>query len=662
MASLILALLHTAAAPTYSPALEARNVPDDDDPTSQTVYLMAILSLAFASISVMSTLSTLYWFVKMRRSFRHELIMLLIQSDFVKSAAFVIFPIVNLLQGPVRSNSAFCQLSGFGLAVGIESADVAVLLIALHSVMYIFRPKSGLYPYRRMAYLFYYLFPIVAASLAFVDGTGYQNVGQYCYLRTDNGWARLALSWIPRYVVGISIIIIYAFVYLYVRKRMEDYGRRSSGALPQPWPREYHDVPPTPPIAYHGLLPSTPSCSRRGSAAESLAKDRQRSMSSTSTANPDQASRSSVEPNVKAVSFHTGRQIQWNWSGFKQAPSTVSTGIETDETGDPLSPAPNAPELSTPPPVHSPRANHSSITEDPSDSSSVMSPPSFWHRPLQSICATHPGSRSLSQSMGPATTDPFSPTNPQHHHHHQRPTASLPNILSILRRGPPRSTPDHQPTESSPILVSQGSFNEESGVTKNREKIRRQLRSLLAYPLVYMIIWVFPFVSHVMGYDDSVRPDDPQWLLVVSIISLCVQGAVDCLLFTIREQPWRHAKAGFWASLGKRLTLKWSGSWRDVGMAGRTREEMLVDGRLARQRREEEIAFERTRTRTRATVLGEGGTSGREWWDVEVDGAWEFEDDEQEEGVFGEEGGGRRRSGKRLDGEGVRSILGVLVF
>jgi len=36
------------------------------------VNLLTILSLIFASISVISTLSTLYWFLKMRRSFRHE--------------------------------------------------------------------------------------------------------------------------------------------------------------------------------------------------------------------------------------------------------------------------------------------------------------------------------------------------------------------------------------------------------------------------------------------------------------------------------------------------------------------------------------------------------------------------------------------------------------
>jgi len=34
--------------------------------------ILSILSLTFASISVLSTLVTLYWFVRMRRSFRHE--------------------------------------------------------------------------------------------------------------------------------------------------------------------------------------------------------------------------------------------------------------------------------------------------------------------------------------------------------------------------------------------------------------------------------------------------------------------------------------------------------------------------------------------------------------------------------------------------------------
>lgn len=49
----------------------ARDVADEDRP-ERTVYVLTVLSLAFASISVASTLSTLYWFIKMRKSFRHE--------------------------------------------------------------------------------------------------------------------------------------------------------------------------------------------------------------------------------------------------------------------------------------------------------------------------------------------------------------------------------------------------------------------------------------------------------------------------------------------------------------------------------------------------------------------------------------------------------------
>ena len=37
-----------------------------------TISTLTILSLTFASLSIVSTLCTLYWFVKMRKGFRHE--------------------------------------------------------------------------------------------------------------------------------------------------------------------------------------------------------------------------------------------------------------------------------------------------------------------------------------------------------------------------------------------------------------------------------------------------------------------------------------------------------------------------------------------------------------------------------------------------------------
>lgn len=102
--------------------------------------VLVAISLGFGLLSTLATSFAFYWFVRMKRSFRHDLIMLLIVSDFIKSAWFVIFPIVVYTLGPIASESAFCQISGFSLAVGFESSDVAVLLIALHSALYIIRP------------------------------------------------------------------------------------------------------------------------------------------------------------------------------------------------------------------------------------------------------------------------------------------------------------------------------------------------------------------------------------------------------------------------------------------------------------------------------------------------------------------------------------------
>lgn len=645
--------------------------------------------------------------------------MLLIQSDFVKSAAFVVFPIVNLIQGKVESNSAFCQISGFTLAVGIESADIAVLLIAVHSVMYIFRPRSGLYPYRRTAYMIYYLFPLAVGCLAFVDGTGYQNVGHYCYLRTDNGWARMALSWVPRYVIGLSIVFIYAFVYFYVRKRMGDYGRRSSTTMPYPPSQGYRDsdVPPTPPIAYHGLLSSAPN-SRRGSAVDSIINGQKRSsLSSVSTIQLEQPHNLGIygttggEQGGKSTS-RLSRTVQWNsnWSGFDKQPATTSSAILLEEDqADPLSPSRLS--ISSPPPVHSPQTSHhrQSISEDPADvSSPMLNVPTLSRR---QPAASYPIGRRVSVSV-PTTGDKPSILD-------RRPrNVSFPTLIPIAdRKGSTSSAKnvlenrislqstehtaatssgtttatsstvsaknDFQPTlalptppflppptETSPILMPSETFggDDYAGVTKNREKIRRQLRSLIVYPLAYMIIWVFPFVSHVMGYDGERILSEPVWLMVVNIVSLCNQGTVDSLLFTIREQPWRHARGKFWSAVGKRLAgfvnfwtrdAGWGWRWRGDGVAGggaagRTREEMLVDGRLARERREEEIVFERVRAGRvagsegmgrgyfsrggierwnqvsgRGAVAGAGiglvgstATARREWWDVDLaDGA-----------------------------------------
>lgn len=622
-----------------------------------------------------------------------RLILMLVQSDLIKSAAFVVFPIVSLLWGTVKSDSAFCQISGFILTIGIESSDIAILLIALHSVMYIFRPQSGLFPYKHIAKLVFYLFPTLTACLAFINGRGYENVGHYCYLRTDHSWSRLVLSWVPRYFICAGIVGIYVFIYIYIRKRIDDYGRRSSGSLEHPLPGSISSEPDSPPtvprIAYHGLIPPTPSSQTSTADTISHIKSRQASASSISTIRLETAGKTldlsipsgPSSPKKPPVSQQRRRSIHWSWEGFDQAASSKkSRNIPVEENEDPLStrgspPAPTT--ISPPTPLRFPprKKSYTTVTSDPSDacSSGLTSPSLYYNRPLASNCPTHPNSFD-------ATNNPHSRQQPQVYP--TKRSLSLPNIFSILRRGPSPRTSSSLAQDASlasnenngaPLRFSPSTFEDTSNsISQNRDKMRRQLRNLFVYPLVYMIIWTFPFVSHVMGYDDLVSKHDPQWLLILGILSLSVQGMVDCLLFTIREQPWRHAMGrGFCESLRKRWRRSVRGDgWflgrngggprkRGYGM-GRTREEMLVHGRLARERRAEEVVLERGRAvlRSLPRVDGQGqggarkGMMTREWWDAGVY-AIDFEEDEDEmwEDEFegDEETGLERMEGQRVD-------------
>jgi len=64
-------LLERALTGGFTHSLLIRDIADDNRQQFNT-RILNTLSLAFASISVVSTLFTLYWFVRMRRGFRHE--------------------------------------------------------------------------------------------------------------------------------------------------------------------------------------------------------------------------------------------------------------------------------------------------------------------------------------------------------------------------------------------------------------------------------------------------------------------------------------------------------------------------------------------------------------------------------------------------------------
>ncbi|KAK2035785.1 hypothetical protein LZ31DRAFT_485798, partial [Colletotrichum somersetense] len=109
------------------------------------------------------------------------------------------------------------QANGFFLSVGIEASDIAVLLIAIHTVIYVFRPQhpgrqSGLYPHRSLTFSIFAFFPFLMASLAFVNWPGYVYDGGHCYLPIRPRWTRLTLRWVPRYMILLTMVVLYAFI------------------------------------------------------------------------------------------------------------------------------------------------------------------------------------------------------------------------------------------------------------------------------------------------------------------------------------------------------------------------------------------------------------------------------------------------------------------
>lgn len=500
--------------------------------------------------------------------------MLLIVSDFIKSAWFVIFPIVVYTLGPIASESAFCQISGFSLAVGFESSDVAVLLIALHSALYIIRPRSGLYPYRWIALAVYIMFPLLSASLAFIDGNGkgYENIGYYCYLSDDGSWTRLSLSWIPRYISFITILLMYIFIYLYVRTRILQYERKGSTVFQH---NKNTDTTFTMPVGSDGSRLPGPNHRR---VSVPVFKDRLSSGPSIGGNVPTSRELKNRVMDYSPVT-PTFEAISWNLPSFGNSASALREPI-AEEDQDPFSSAGTS--LDAPQPTHSPPRRNSMGVFPCAVSSTIPSSRSSFGKSTE---ASEPSLPQATESKFRRISSFFVRAS------HDEGTVSFPS------RWMPGTTL---------TTINTADRAAAANVTNNRDKIRRQLRSLFVYPLVYVLIWIFPFVSHVKG-DDSPNASPRPWLLALSLASLAIQGAVDSVVFTAREKPWQHARGvGFWGSV-------WSVLEEGGDRVGRTREEFIVEGRIARARRQSEMIDE----------VG-GGVGGRDmrrnkrqWWDVE---------------------------------------------
>ncbi|KAJ4415775.1 G protein-coupled receptor gpr1 [Gnomoniopsis sp. IMI 355080] len=205
-------------------------------------------------------------------------------------------------------------------------------------------------------------------------------------------------------------------------------------------------------------------------------------------------------------------------------------------------------------------------------------------------------------------------------------TESQVDIVAMLRQGPlrlPGSISDHSGDESPVVALDQATF-ESGGISRTRDRIRRQLRLLFIYPAVYACVWIFPFVSDVSKFRSAAAAEavddqhDPLWMLVLSLVSLTVQGLCDTIVFCSRERPWKHMRGGFWESFAMDFLKGWKFSVRKD--SGRTREEMFNEGARARSRRDEEMDRETEFSKSPGGRMPATG-GAVDWWDVEEGGS-----------------------------------------
>lgn len=547
--------------------------------------------------------------------------MLLIVSDSMKSLWFMLYNIVSITaHRQLKSSSTFCQVNGFFFVMGIEAADAALFLIALHSTICIFWPnrasgENGLYPYRHGAYAFFALWPILMASLAFVTGTSaYVNTGQFCYLPTRPWWYRTVLSWIPRCVNLLLILLMYGSSYFHIRGMIKRYSRRNSKVSTE-CPRS--TVFSTSPLTAHDLIPLSSSGSIRSStrvpSMKKVHKERTR-------CRPTEQLRERESSRVGLDNLYTTTRMRgiWSWIGFKSATSALLKSI---------------PPSGGVSPCNGTAISGTADVESFAETVQMCKAPMFTELPELAILerkfptntsastkpATSRGHPSLGFYHRPLAHDVEVEgyfTDLVHSDRDRAHTDSQIHIKEILQEGPLQNS-DNVLDRSYPLLVLDQAIYELGGVSRARERLRRQLRYLFLYPSVYVCIWVFPFLNDLSIFIRSLQKHPPYWLTLCSLISLSIQGLVDSLVFCAREKPWRHLRDGFWRSLGLDVLETWKFALRKD--SGRTREEMFSDSQRARSRREEELELE---SEFRGSPEGKRPPTagGKNWWDAEVDG------------------------------------------
>lgn len=458
-------------------------------------------------------------------------------------------------------------------------------MIAIHAALYVFRSsaskgEAGLYTHRYIAYSCWLIFPTLMASLAFVNpNAAYLASGNFCTLPVRPFWYRLALSWIPRYLIISTIIILYISIYAFVHYKFKDFKQESGPShktltASTTYPRN-SKVRGT-----HQETELVSMHSKRGSNAASLAKhgllpspaDQVAKMSDSYFVPHDQSHRQSTDgPTWERYTFGSSQPVtplpQTEYITACDLASRPRPDEHLDGTGN----------------TNVDRHRHFSLATTSSRTSYNM---------VQAL------RDSRITSMAPTLTDPITPAATLD----TRTNSVAPGVNFFDAFSPISLAVRGGETGAAPLDLA-----------RRHRDIKRKLRLLFIYPLLYMLMWIVPFVSHCLQYSDSYSRSPNYYLYVTVVAFLALQGAVDSLMFTTRERPWQHLnKSKYWVWRLERGETKVKGQSR----IGNETSEQAAEADRARNRRGDEEEALRNGSRP-ALANRPGLTRDRSWWEVE---------------------------------------------
>ncbi|SPJ78519.1 uncharacterized protein FTOL_06908 [Fusarium torulosum] len=197
---------------------EALAAPSDE---SQMV-IQSIVILVVSLLSVLGAGWIILSFIcfKALRSFRHQLILGLALSDFLMALNFLSSTAMNISGREIgaREQKTFCSFNGFTTQVFVIQTDYWVLTIAMCTYVILAGHKSlssWVQDQRILLSCLPWALSLLWAGIG-LKFAGYGDIGAWCWFTSDK--VRLLANFVPRWVIIIIILAMYARLYWILRK------------------------------------------------------------------------------------------------------------------------------------------------------------------------------------------------------------------------------------------------------------------------------------------------------------------------------------------------------------------------------------------------------------------------------------------------------------